>query len=654
MRIFRPTRFLTLLVLLGASFTPLYPEDSTAVERARFESGVTESPTPWTDLDFNNNPENFQFAVVTDRTGSPRKGVWEEAMMKLNWLQPEFVMSVGDMIRGTTANAQTNAAEWDEMEGWISALDMPYFYVAGNHDIQAKAVPGRVGYEDMRSEWEKRFGSPFYYFKYKGVLFICLFSNDGMDQIISPEQVDYFRQVLAEETDARWTMVFLHHPLWAYPHDTRFNQIEKALKGRDYTVFAGHTHNYAQFTRKQMNYYVLATTGGGSRLLGNRFGQFDHVAWVTMTDNGPILANLRLDGVLPHDVATYDSAMMGNALYQSSSLDALVYLQGDEIVEKGIAYLSYTNETKEPMRVSGRFFHNHYVRPDPGQIEQLIPPGKSATIPVDLQVVQPFSPNEEVVLEFDTSLSLEKEEYRDLVVSGSQLIPVENSEFKATTLERGQFVDSMELTFVEAPMGARIHYTLDGSKPTASSPIYREPIPIFQSTKVAARMITEDGFSSGVNHIDLIKIEPGDGLLCYYFENDPETDRWNTLPDFSEYQPTLILPVYTFDLDTLARRDEHFGSRYVGQITLPEAGEYTFILLSSDGGEVFLNGKSIVADRLKHPPREAQSELIQLEAKSYDFELQHFQDRRLRALELYYSLNGKPKQPVPFDWFSFE
>lgn len=42
----------------------------------------------------------FTFAIVSDRTGWHRPGVFESAMARLNWLSPDFVMSVGDLIEG--------------------------------------------------------------------------------------------------------------------------------------------------------------------------------------------------------------------------------------------------------------------------------------------------------------------------------------------------------------------------------------------------------------------------------------------------------------------------------------------------------------------------------------------------------------------------
>ena len=624
-------------------------------ELATFETGVTEAPTPWTHLNFNNDPDDFQVAIVSDRTGGPRAGIWEDAMMKLNWLQPEFVITVGDMIRGTAKDAAGNAADWDQMLNWISVLEMPYFFIAGNHDIQAKVVPGRVLPDEMRHQWEERFGTPYYWFKYRDVLFITLFSNDGQDQILSQEQVDYFKQVLEQHQDVRWTMVFLHHPLWAYTHETRFGQVEKMLKGRPYTVFAGHTHNYAHFERRKMNYYVLASTGGGSPLLGNAFGSFDHVTWVTMKDEGPVIANLRLDGILPHDVTPVENAFLGEDLYRSNVLETQVYLAGEEMVTGGIALLSLKNRTELPIRFRGRFFHNHNISPKPGSLDILIPPGERASAEIELDITEMFPRSDELFLELDATLAIDGPDYVGLALPGVHKVPVTESDFQATALETAVFVDSMDLGFVEPPAGTLIRYTTDGSDPTASSAVYVGPVPISESATVKARLFTESGYTSRIDSVELRKIEAGQGqLLCHYFENDPEIDRWKKLPDLHEYTPTLTRTVTSFSLDELARRDEHFGALFHGKLNVPEDGEYTFTVVSDDGAEIRIDEQVIVSDRMKHPPREATGEPIAMKAGSYAFELHHFQDKRTRALELYYSVDGGPRLAVPFDWFSFD
>jgi hypothetical protein len=38
-----------------------------------------------------------------------------------------------------------------------------------------------------------------------------------------------------------------------------------------------------------------------------RYGEFDHVVWVTMKKDGPLLANVMLDGILPENLQTPES-----------------------------------------------------------------------------------------------------------------------------------------------------------------------------------------------------------------------------------------------------------------------------------------------------------------------------------------------------------
>ena len=126
---------------------------------------------------------------------------------------------------------------------------------------------------------------------------------------IPDEQLEWAEAELRSHADARWTFVFLHQPLWEYDErqkssggpGTGFQKLQEALGERDYTIFAGHHHRYLKSVRGDRKYVKLATTGGSSRLRGPEQGEFDHVAWVTMTQDGPVIANLLLDGILNDD-----------------------------------------------------------------------------------------------------------------------------------------------------------------------------------------------------------------------------------------------------------------------------------------------------------------------------------------------------------------
>jgi hypothetical protein len=112
---------------------------------------------------------------------------------------------------------------------------------------------------------------------------------------ISDAQVAYVDRVLREHQNVRWTLVFMHKPAWKYD-STQFERIEQLLADRPFTVVAGHEHYYDHSRRNGRDYIALGTTGGVWLSTGP--GSFDHVTWVTLTDDGPVIANIRLDGLL--------------------------------------------------------------------------------------------------------------------------------------------------------------------------------------------------------------------------------------------------------------------------------------------------------------------------------------------------------------------
>jgi 3',5'-cyclic AMP phosphodiesterase CpdA len=253
----------------------------------------------------------FQFAVVSDRAANPRLGVFENALKKVALLRPDFVLSVGDFIHGYAAagGPLTEEAKLlekrDHVDAMFEKLPMRFFFVPGNHDIN----------NDMSERiWKQRYGNDYYAFEHQGVLFLCLNSQDGdhYGAGIGKEQIAYVRSVLEKHPQPRWTFVFLHQPLWLIddqqrdearkkdekPSLTGFDAIEALLTDHPYTVIAGHHHHYKHAQRKGRKYIKLATTGGQSSLDGPETGRFDHVLWVTMTERGPVMCNLLVEGVL--------------------------------------------------------------------------------------------------------------------------------------------------------------------------------------------------------------------------------------------------------------------------------------------------------------------------------------------------------------------
>jgi len=98
-----------------------------------FSHSVKTEKKPWTSKSFLNDPSDFQFVIVSDRTGGMRDGVFPRAVDKLNELRPEFVITVGDMIKGGAGNRDVDKlmGEWEEFNSFIKGFDMPFFISLG-------------------------------------------------------------------------------------------------------------------------------------------------------------------------------------------------------------------------------------------------------------------------------------------------------------------------------------------------------------------------------------------------------------------------------------------------------------------------------------------------------------------------------------------
>jgi hypothetical protein len=380
---------------------------------ARFEVApvAADAPVPWTSLAPAADPDGFRFAVVTDRTGEHRDGVFESAMDKLELVRPEFVVSVGDLIEGYTDDGVVLDREWNEFESFVGRLRMPFFYVVGNHDM-SNAV--------MAEEWKSRFGRSFYHFTYKGVLFLALNSelfgmvHDRTKSLPGPwtqaEQMAFVERVLADHRGARWTFVLVHQPLWDYgpqPHPD-WAKVEALLEDRPHTVFAGHFHRYTEQLRGGRQYITLATTGGGSRMRGTPWGEFDHVAHVTMTPDGPVIANLRLDGILASDVV--DAELRGFVRQLEGAVAAEPLLSESRYFSRGTARFSVTNPGARPLTVNARYLPSRDLVPDEVSERVVVAPGGAATLeaPVRARAARAF----ETLAPAQVQLTLETEDPR--------------------------------------------------------------------------------------------------------------------------------------------------------------------------------------------------------------------------------------------------
>jgi hypothetical protein len=345
-----------------------------------FTSDVKSAPYPWTHTRFLETNDNFHFAVVSDRNGGCRPGVFDDAVEKLNLLRPSFVMSVGDFIEGYTDDLTALKPQWAKVEGIVNNLQPPFFYVAGNHDYGAPGEPQNA--QNVREKlWQTLRGPSHYYFIYKDTLFLCLNSMGGENHSwgLGEKQLAWAKDVLAKNPKVRWTFVFMHAPLWKDEMITGkeeniekpmlFPEFEKALKGRNYTVFVGHWHQYSYYERQGMKYFMLSTTGGGSDLRGTACGEFDHIMWVSMTNSGPKFLNLTLNGMLPSDVCTEKSLKFSESV-KFVPVDSANGTKGTDFT------FTFKNTFDAPMTIKAAWKNDPLWSIQPNAISGIVGPGE--------------------------------------------------------------------------------------------------------------------------------------------------------------------------------------------------------------------------------------------------------------------------------------
>jgi len=307
-------------------------------------SGIPSDNTPWTHTQFDDEQEKFMFAIISDLWGGERPHIYDVALQQVNLLRPEFILSVGDLIDGGTEDINQLHKEWDRFDRRTEEAIAPFFRLGGNHDLTNMV---------MRKYWVDRYGQRYYHFIYKDVLFLILDSEDydpvRMQEIylaraeaikvmdgpdpskavdmeyfkmqerrfghIGKVQADYFSNVIMQYPKVKYTFLLMHKPVWMNENENGFAKIEATLRNRPYTVINGHYHTYSHTIRKKRDYIMLGTTGGGQNDQSDM--AFDHFTLVTMTKEGPSIANIKMAGMLDK---TGHIPMGGDTLCYQASL----------------------------------------------------------------------------------------------------------------------------------------------------------------------------------------------------------------------------------------------------------------------------------------------------------------------------------------------
>jgi hypothetical protein len=606
-----------------------------AQERAEhFESDVSTETKPWTHLKFFNDPKDFKFAIVSDRAGGVRPGVFNDAVRKLNLVMPEFVMSVGDFINGNTSDRAQLEKEWAEFDDELKDLKVPFFFVPGNHDINNDV---------QRDVWKERSGVPYYSFVYKNVLFLALDSTGEKGEIIPDAQVEQMKKALEKYPDVRWTFVFMHHPLWLYDSPHGFKKIEQMLEGRPHTVIAGHLHNYLHEFRNDTNYYILASTGGSSELRGPRYGEFDHVTLVTMTEDGPVMANLTLEGILPHDVTKRSDYEQLAALGECSELPYSVFADSEEAVSAATVYITFRNPSKREIQVRAKFQHGHEVRMEPSTIEMTMPPESDKIVEVNVESSEPISTKRPALLQLHWVVGYDLKNKDELFMSGTRDIPLRPSRMDLIRTVAPEFVDSLLVALADADPECTIRYTTDGNAPTSTSDVYEKPFSIDQATTVKARMFNKVGHGTATSQQTYKPVAAGKGMRYRVYHG-----KWTRMPKYSELKPVFESVTSDLQVESRQLRPDNWAMVLEGEFEIDRAGEYKFFLNSDDGSKLYIDDELVIDNDGDHSLLELTGSR-ELSAGKHRVRIEFFDAGAEAILELDLEGPGLERQPFPVE-----
>ncbi len=257
----------------------------------------------------------FHFVIFGDRTGGVPAGlkVLEQAVVDTNLLDPDLVMTVGDLVQGYNETDEW-LAQMTEYKDIMNRLKMSWFPVAGNHDVYWRGR-GKAPAGQHEGNYEQHFGPLWYTFQHKNAGFIVLYSdegdpstnakgfNEGVLQNMSDDQLEFLEKSLTELKSLDHVFVFLHHPRWiggGYAGSNWGIVHDKLVAaGNVSAVFAGHIHHMRYDGAKDgIEYYALATTGGSLAADIPDAGFLDHVNLVTVRENRFSVAALPVGAVI--------------------------------------------------------------------------------------------------------------------------------------------------------------------------------------------------------------------------------------------------------------------------------------------------------------------------------------------------------------------
>jgi hypothetical protein len=218
-------------------------------------------------------------------------------------------------------------------------------------------------------------------------------------------------------------------------------KIFECLKGRNCTVFSGHTHNYLFQEVEGISLLTQATTGGGSGLRGSAYGEFDQVVWVTLTPEGPQIANLALDGILDTRFRTPPIAAERAAFSRNKAVQVEPVVLASATLTTATTVMRIDNPSSQPMRIKVLPEVPEGIQVSPGMIYEKIEGKTGITTTLHLRAEKPIPLEAMQPLVFQWSASYDSNDNTPSVKLGGETNLLIDSPFKLEKCGKAPTVD---------------------------------------------------------------------------------------------------------------------------------------------------------------------------------------------------------------------
>lgn len=277
--------------------------------KASADTVVQKSLRQLADASKNIKKAPFRFVVLGDSRPSflcqlPTE--FTQALAETELWKAGFSVALGDLIIGYSYDDAVLHSEWDAQIKGLSSCKVPFFPVAGDHDVYDTS---------STAAWQNRLGPLYYSFDYSGSHFISL---DSVEQPSTPEdspaifseaQLAWLKKDLDSHRNAANIFVFMHYPAFDSTlfKNTNWPVVHELLKRYPVrAVFAGGIRSYRNYPVRDGIAYIASGRTGAPGGNNPALGEFAHYLLVTVDGSNVSWVVIKPGSILPADVVTND------------------------------------------------------------------------------------------------------------------------------------------------------------------------------------------------------------------------------------------------------------------------------------------------------------------------------------------------------------